>query len=205
MMLLATQVNNPLIGIGTAEAAAMSNAPEYEVSIQTNGSTADNVVVVADAHAKPDYESDVMAKIRAAQADAAQKAADAKAAADAQAKADQAIAAQNAVQAQLASAVSLPAGSHTDWMAAAGIAASDYGYVDYIVDNESGWGVTKWNYGGSGAYGLGQALPASKMAVYGDDYLTNPVTQLKWADASAKGRYGSWAAAYNYWVNYHVW
>ena len=35
--------------------------------------------------------------------------------------------------------VPLPAGSHTDWMAQAGIAESDYGYVDYIVSHESGW------------------------------------------------------------------
>jgi hypothetical protein len=204
MMLLATQVNNPLVGFGTAEAAAMANAPVYEVTIQTNGSTTDNVVVVADAQAKPDYESDVMAKIHAAQTDAAQKAEQAAAAAESQAKADQAAKAQNAVQAQLVSIV-LPAGSHTDWMAAAGIAASDYGYVEYIVDHESGWGVTKWNYGGSGAYGLGQALPASKMAAYGDDYMTNPVTQLKWANAYAIGRYGSWANAYSFWVNSSVW
>jgi len=209
LMLLATQVNNPLMGVGTAKAAADAEASvQYEVRIQTKTPTADNVVMIADAQTKPDYESDIMAKIRVAQADAAQKAAAAQAAADAKAagEAAAAAAAQSAVvQARLVSAVTLPAGSHTDWMAAAGIAASDYGYVDYIISNESGWSPTKWNYGGSGAYGLGQALPAVKMAAFGDDYMTNPITQLKWADAYAKGRYGSWAAAYNYWVTYHVW
>jgi hypothetical protein len=97
------------------------------------------------------------------------------------------------------------AGSHADWMAAAGIAESDFGFVDYIVDHESGWGVTKWNYGGSGAYGIGQAMPASKMAKFGADYMTNPVTQLKWANAYAVGSFGSWANAYAHWTTHHSW
>jgi hypothetical protein len=43
------------------------------------------------------------------------------------------------------------------------------------------------------------------MAVYGSDYLTNPITQLIWANAYAVGHYGSWANAYNHWVGYHSW
>jgi uncharacterized protein YabE (DUF348 family) len=83
----------------------------------------------------------------------------------------------------------LPAGSHTDWMAAAGIAEADYGYADFIVGHESGWAPIKSNYAGSGAYGLCQALPASKMASAGSDYMTNPITQLKWCNGYAIGRY----------------
>lgn len=101
--------------------------------------------------------------------------------------------------------VDLPAGSHTDWMAQAGISPGDYGYVDYIVGRESGWSPTKYNYAGSGAYGLCQSLPASKMATAGGDYMTNPITQLKWCNSYAVGRYGSWAAAYNFWISRHWW
>ena len=90
-------------------------------------------------------------------------------------------------------------------MASAGIVASDFGCVDYIVDHESGWVWTKYNYAGSGAYGLGQALPASKMAPFGGDYMTDPITQLKWANAYAVGRYGSWAGAYAHWLAHHSW
>lgn len=90
-------------------------------------------------------------------------------------------------------------------MARAGIAVSDYQYVDYIVSHESGWVATKWNYGGSGAYGLGQALPAGKMAPFGADYMTNPITQLRWATSYAQARYGSWYNAYIYWANNHLW
>jgi hypothetical protein len=90
-------------------------------------------------------------------------------------------------------------------MTAAGIAASDFTYVDYIVTHESDWQVTVYNAQGSGAYGLPQALPPSQMASFGADYMTNPVTQLKWAQSYALGRYGSWANAYNFWVSNQWW
>lgn len=89
-------------------------------------------------------------------------------------------------------------------MAAAGIAKSDYPYVNYIVSRESGWNAAARNKS-SGAFGLCQALPGSKMASAGSDWATNPVTQLKWCDGYAKGRYGSWSAAYNFWLSKHYW
>ena len=101
--------------------------------------------------------------------------------------------------------VNLPSGSHEDWMAAAGIAPSDYGYAEFIISHESGWGYTKYNYGGSGAYGLCQALPGSKMASAGADWETNPITQLRWCNGYAVGRYGSWAGAYEFWMTHHWW
>jgi hypothetical protein len=96
-------------------------------------------------------------------------------------------------------------GSHEDWMAAAGIAKSDYAAVDYIVSHEGGWsGTTLYNTQGSGAYGLCQSLPASKMASAGDDYMTNPVTQLKWCASYASTceqwrYYCGWQGAYQFW------
>ncbi len=89
-------------------------------------------------------------------------------------------------------------------MARAGIAASDFNYVDYIVQKESRWNTHARN-ASSGAYGLCQALPGSKMASAGSDWADNPVTQLRWCSGYAKSRYGSWAAAYNYWVSHHYW
>jgi len=104
----------------------------------------------------------------------------------------------------------------TKLMNAAGIKASDHNYVNYIVSRESGWCPTKWQgeYGkclpyhgtpAGGGYGLVQATPGSKMASAGADWGTNPVTQLKWAHGYALSRYGSWAAAYNYWLSHHNW
>ena len=89
-------------------------------------------------------------------------------------------------------------------MAAAGIAPEYYGAADYIISRESGWRPGAVNTS-SGAYGLCQALPASKMATAGADYLTNPVTQLIWCTGYANGRYGGWGGAYQAWLAQHWW
>ena len=90
--------------------------------------------------------------------------------------------------------------SHSDMMAAAGIAAGDYGAVEYIVSHESGWNPDATN-ASSGAHGLPQALPYSKTGCGWSD----AVCQLQWADGYAKGRYGSWQAAYQFWSVHHYW
>jgi uncharacterized protein YabE (DUF348 family) len=94
-------------------------------------------------------------------------------------------------------------GDKTSWMAAAGISAGDYGYVNYIVSHESGWRVNASNP--SGAYGLCQALPGSKMASAGADWASNPITQLRWCNGYAVGRFGSWGGAYSYWTSHGYW
>jgi hypothetical protein len=91
-------------------------------------------------------------------------------------------------------------GSPAEWMAAAGIAQSDWGYVDYIVKRESGWNPNATNRS-SGACGLVQALPCSK--VPGNGY--NPVDNLRWGTGYASGRYGGWAGAYAFWVSHGWW
>lgn len=106
-------------------------------------------------------------------------------------------------------------GSHTDWMDAAGIAPSDFGYVDFIVMHEGHYnpcvingGAVDCNYainGGQRAYGVCQSLPGTKMASAGADWATNPVTQLKWCHSYAVGRYGSWANAYAFWRAHSWW
>ncbi len=94
-------------------------------------------------------------------------------------------------------------GSKSALMATAGISASDYSYVDYIITRESNWRPGAFN-SGSGAYGLCQSLPASKMASAGGDYLTNPTTQLRWCSNYAL-RYGGWQGAYNAWLAQGWW
>lgn len=88
-------------------------------------------------------------------------------------------------------------------MAAAGIAQSDWVYVDYIVTKESGWRVNATNPS-SGAYGLCQSLPASKMASAGADWQSNAVTQLRWCN-SYSSRYGGWYGSYVFWLNNKWW
>jgi soluble lytic murein transglycosylase-like protein len=54
---------------------------------------------------------------------------------------------------------------------------------------ESHWNYKAHNKGG--AYGIAQALPASKMRVSGHDYLTNPYTQIRWGLRYIKTRYSN--------------
>ncbi|MFI1731752.1 transglycosylase SLT domain-containing protein [Streptomyces acidicola] len=67
-----------------------------------------------------------------------------------------------------------------------------------IVDRESDWRVTATNTS-SGAYGLVQALPGSKMASAGRDWRTNPATQIKWGMRYMNNRYGSPCGAWRFW------
>jgi hypothetical protein len=67
-----------------------------------------------------------------------------------------------------------------------------------IVTRESGWNYQATN-AGSGAYGLVQALPGSKMASAGADWRTNPATQIKWGLNYMNSRYDSPCGAWEFW------
>ncbi|MFB7867109.1 MULTISPECIES: transglycosylase SLT domain-containing protein [unclassified Streptomyces] len=71
-----------------------------------------------------------------------------------------------------------------------------------IVNHESGWNYTATN-ASSGAYGLVQALPGSKMSSAGADWRTNPATQIKWGLNYMNGRYGSPCGAWSFWQANH--
>ena len=69
--------------------------------------------------------------------------------------------------------------------------------VNKIVTQESNW---QWNAtnASSGAYGIPQSLPATKMASAGDDWKTNPATQIKWGLKYIKDRYGTPCGAWGF-------
>ncbi|MFI2778459.1 aggregation-promoting factor C-terminal-like domain-containing protein [Streptomyces sp. ALB3] len=72
-----------------------------------------------------------------------------------------------------------------------------------IVERESGWNYKATNPS-SGAYGIMQALPGSKMASAGADWQTNPATQIKWGLSYMNSdRYGSPCAAWSFWQANH--
>ncbi len=81
-------------------------------------------------------------------------------------------------------------GTKSEWLAASTIPEADWGYADWLVQKESGWNPNARNRS-SGACGLAQALPCSK--VPGDPH--NPVNSLNWMNGYVKGRYGTWANA----------
>jgi hypothetical protein len=68
---------------------------------------------------------------------------------------------------------------------------------DNIIMRESRWQMTATNPS-SGAYGIPQALPGSKMAKAGSDWRTNPATQIIWAVGYMDDRYGSPCAAWSF-------
>ncbi|MFE9626885.1 transglycosylase SLT domain-containing protein [Streptomyces sp. NPDC006527] len=71
-----------------------------------------------------------------------------------------------------------------------------------IVDHESDWNYRAVNPS-SGAYGLFQALPGSKMSSVGADWQTNPATQIKWGLNYMNDRYGSPCGAWSFWQANH--
>ncbi|MEU9121357.1 transglycosylase SLT domain-containing protein [Streptomyces sp. NPDC048506] len=78
------------------------------------------------------------------------------------------------------------------------MASDQFQCFSNIVDHESGWNYQATN-ASSGAYGLVQALPGSKMASAGSDWQTNPATQIKWGLNYMNDRYGSPCGAWSFW------
>lgn len=82
---------------------------------------------------------------------------------------------------------------------------SDYGWGDeqFSCLDDLWVGESNWNYratnSSSGAYGIPQSLPASKMATVGADYRDNPVTQIKWGLNYIESSYGSPCNALGQW------
>ena len=89
-----------------------------------------------------------------------------------------------------------------DYLISNGYTEADFTAAVYIINHESGWRVDATN-ASSGAYGLPQALPGSKMASAGADWATNYQTQFKWFVGYCNQRYGSLQGAYSYWLANH--
>nr|WP_327064462.1 MULTISPECIES: lytic transglycosylase domain-containing protein [unclassified Kitasatospora] len=183
--------------------AVQSSAQQQsaDLAAQTAAQEAARLKAAADAQAKADADK------AAADAAAAQKAA-----ADAKAKADaaaQQAAARAAARSQLATTTdSASPGDSSSGGSPQSIAASlmdstQFQCFSNIVTRESGWDVTARNPS-SGAYGLVQALPGSKMASVGSDWQTNPATQIKWGLGYMNSTYGSPCDAWSFWQVHHA-
>jgi hypothetical protein len=82
-------------------------------------------------------------------------------------------------------------------LVAKGFGLSQMPCLDKLWKKESGWNHKASNRS-SGAYGIPQSLPGSKMASAGSDWRTNPATQIKWGLGYIKGRYGSPCGAWSH-------
>ena len=78
----------------------------------------------------------------------------------------------------------------------AGFGEDQWACLVNLWNRESGWRTTAGNVS-SGAYGIPQSLPASKMSAFGADYLTSAQTQIAWGLNYIKGRYGTPCGAWN--------
>ncbi|MFI1098919.1 transglycosylase SLT domain-containing protein [Streptomyces melanogenes] len=78
------------------------------------------------------------------------------------------------------------------------VPADQFQCFSNIVNHESTWNYLAVN-SGSGAYGLVQALPGSKMSSVGSDWRTNPATQIKWGLNYMNSSYHSPCGAWSFW------
>jgi len=78
-----------------------------------------------------------------------------------------------------------------------GFSASEFTCLDELYTRESGWDVHADNPT-SDAYGIPQALPGSKMATAGADWMNDAATQIRWGLEYIRGSYGTPCAAWGH-------
>ncbi|MFG2354014.1 lytic transglycosylase domain-containing protein [Streptomyces sp. NPDC048521] len=188
-----------------ADTTLLADIPAgQQAQVQTASLTqqADAQAIAADASAKKDAEEaarKAAAETAIAKKDAAEKAA--------KAAKERAEAKAAASRDDIRDSSSFPVqGSYTvaqiQAMARQMVSAGQFQCFSNIVDHESSWNYRAVN-ASSGAYGLFQALPGSKMASAGADWQTNPATQIKWGLSYMNGRYGSACQAWSFWQANH--
>ncbi|WP_093499346.1 transglycosylase SLT domain-containing protein [Streptomyces sp. Ag109_O5-10] len=184
-----------------ADTTLLADLPAgQQAQVQTASLTqqADAVAIQADASAKKDAEQ--AARVAAAKTAEAKKAEAERAAKAAKERAQ-------AKQAASRSSSSFPVQSsytvaQIQAMAQQMVASGQYQCFSNIVNHESSWNYQAVN-ASSGAYGLFQALPGSKMSSAGADWQTNPATQIKWGLNYMNSRYGSPCQAWSFWQANH--
>jgi resuscitation-promoting factor RpfB len=82
-----------------------------------------------------------------------------------------------------------------------GWAAAQFTCLDSLWTNESGWQMHAQN--SSGAYGIPQALPGTRMSTAGSDWRNSASTQIRWGLDYIDARYGSPCGAWQYWRANH--
>ena len=78
-----------------------------------------------------------------------------------------------------------------------GWSSSQFSCLQPLWAQESGWNIYASNPS-SGAYGIPQALPGSKMASAGPDWQNNAATQIRWGLQYIQGNYGSPCGAWSH-------
>ncbi|BAU85763.1 hypothetical protein SLA_4879 [Streptomyces laurentii] len=208
----AAQPANDNFEATAADTTLLADIPagdQAQVQVSTLAEQADVQAAAADSLARKSAEED--ARVQAAKSAEAKKAAADKAE-EAKKKAEKAEkerkeAEARASRSSLRDATSFAAQSsysvaQVQAMARQMIPADQFQCFSNIVSHESTWNYRAVN-ASSGAYGLVQALPGSKMSSAGADWQTNPATQIKWGLSYMNGRYGSPCGAWQFWSANH--
>lgn len=186
---------------GTTLLADIPAGQQAQVQTASLTQQADVQAIAADASAKKDAEEaarKAAAETAIAKKEAAKEAAE-KAAKEAKERAE----AKEAAASRSKSSADFPvAASYSiaqlQAMARQMVPAGQFQCFSNIVDHESDWNYKAVNPS-SGAYGMFQALPGSKMSSAGADWRTNPATQIKWGLNYMNDRYGSPCDAWSFW------
>ncbi|MGW0554700.1 aggregation-promoting factor C-terminal-like domain-containing protein [Streptomyces sp. NPDC002926] len=194
-----TQPSNDNLEATAADTTLLADIPmgqQAQVQVSSLTQQADAQAAAADAAAKKSAEE--AARISAAKvAEAKKEAAEEKAEQEREAKA--ARASRDSVrEASTFSAKSSYSVAEVQAIARQMIPADQFQCFSNIVDHESSWNYQAQN-ASSGAYGLVQALPGSKMSSAGADWQTNPATQIKWGLNYMNSRYDSPCGAWSFW------
>ena len=192
-------------------AVAAGQAVSHDQAPLTSYATADRQLQMLKARAVGEQVQRIATQARlAAQRAAAQRAAARQAAA--KAAAAKAAAAQAASSASSGSSTSSgssgssaasvqPSGTPQQialsMLGSFGWSSGEFSCLVSLWDRESGWNTYASNPS-SGAYGIPQALPGSKMASAGADWATNPATQIRWGLGYIQQVYGSPCAAWGH-------
>lgn len=194
--ILATLFTGWLVDSTGSATTALSAERRQQVALPEVGTR-------AQAPEKPSLERDLAAAAEAqVQAEAEVARAKAEAEAKAKAEAEAAAAAEAAREEAAREAARSLERAVEDPKSAARTLMADYGWgddqfqcLDSLWTRESNWRHTAENPS-SGAYGIPQSLPANKMSRFGDDYRTNPITQMEWGLWYIEGRYGTPCSAW---------
>jgi hypothetical protein len=189
----AVQTARPAVGSGSRQVIVFDRMRSTQGQFQHERQVAAAKAAAKAAAAKAAARQAAAAK--AAALKAAQQAAAAR-----QATAQATAAGQAAQPAQQAAAIA-PSGSAEQiaeqMLSQFGWSSGQFSCLQPLWQQESGWNAAAENPT-SGAYGIPQALPGSKMASAGSDWASNPATQIRWGLTYIQGSYGSPCGAWSH-------
>ncbi|MGW6597937.1 aggregation-promoting factor C-terminal-like domain-containing protein [Streptomyces sp. NPDC055036] len=198
------QVSDDNFETAAADMTLLADIPAgQQAQVQTASLTQQAEVQAAAADATAKKSAEEAARIQAAKdAKAKKEAADDAAEREREAKEAKERASRDAARSQTASASSFTTQSSYTVAEVKAIArqmvpADQFQCFSNLVNKESTWNYQAQNPS-SGAYGLVQALPGSKMSSAGADWRTNPATQIKWGLGYMADRYGSPCGAWSF-------